>query len=85
MPQITLSRGRVYSYSHIVGRSQDTPPPGFSYPYGMAVGKDGMVYVANRAAVGHPCVCKVWIATVFNVKRDDQRLPESCRARESDV
>ncbi len=61
MPQVTLARGRVYSYSHIVGRTQDAPPPGFSYPYGMAVGKDGMVYVANRSAGNHPCVSKVYV------------------------
>jgi sugar lactone lactonase YvrE len=49
MAQITVASGRCWQYSHYIGR-QGGAGTGFSSPIGVAVGKDDMLYVANRAA-----------------------------------
>ena len=41
--------GRTYDYSHNVGRQAETGM-GFSYPVAMALGADGIAYVANRGS-----------------------------------
>ncbi len=56
MPLTTIARGRVFAWSHQVGgrsSGQDQfgkGAPGFSKPNGIAVAKDGVVYVSDRQA-----------------------------------
>ena len=52
MALTTLARNRVFSFSHVVGRSTDQPPPGFGYPYGVTFGKSGIAYVVSRGVQG---------------------------------
>jgi tripartite motif-containing protein 71 len=47
MPLTTVARGRVYDWSHAVGRTAATGP-GFNYPQMICLGKDSVVYAANR-------------------------------------
>ena len=47
MPLTTVARGRVYDWSHSVGRGAASGT-GFNYPQTMCLGKGGVVYVANR-------------------------------------
>ena len=47
MPLTTVARGRVYDWSHSVGRGAASRT-GFNYPQTMCLGKGGVVYVANR-------------------------------------
>ena len=49
MSEITLAPGRCWQYSHYVGR-RATAGMGFSQPVGVAAGKDGVLFVANRAS-----------------------------------
>ncbi len=65
MALTTIVRGRVFNFSHEVGRSQDSEP-GFSKANDVKAGKDGVVYVLNRSKEGssisyYPRVAKVWI------------------------
>src|SRR5437867_1412176 len=46
MPLTTVARGRVYDWSHAVGRGAASGT-GFNYPQTMCLGKHGTVYVAN--------------------------------------
>ena len=43
----TLAAGRAWTYSHNIGR-RATAGMGFNWPVAMAVGKDGVMFVANR-------------------------------------
>ncbi len=43
----TVAAGRVYNFSHVVGRNA-VSGPGFAYLSGLAIGQDGLVYVASR-------------------------------------
>ena len=52
MALTTISRDRVISFSHVVGRSTDQPPPGFGYPYAVTFGKPGIAYVVSRGVQG---------------------------------
>ena len=72
MSLITIARGRVFNWSHQVGgrsSGQDqfgNGAPGFSKPNGIAVGKDGIVYVLDRetafvAGFFEPRVNKVYV------------------------
>ena len=47
MALTTVARGRVYDWSHAVGRGA-AAGTGFNYPQTMCLGKGGIVYVANR-------------------------------------
>ncbi len=47
MPLTTVARGRVYDWSHAVGRGAASGT-GFNYPQTMCLGKHGVAYVANR-------------------------------------
>lgn len=47
MPLTTVSEGRVYDWSHAVGRNA-ARGPGFNYVQTMCLGKNGIVYTANR-------------------------------------
>ena len=47
MPLTTVARGRVYDWSHAVGRGAASGT-GFNYPQTMCLGKGGVAYVANR-------------------------------------
>ena len=42
-----MAAGRVYDYSHSVGRGSQSGM-GFSQPVAIALGRDNMVYVVNR-------------------------------------
>ncbi len=69
MALITIARGRVYNFSHVVGAraSGQTPDgmgaPGLNRPNAIAVGKDGVVYVLNRqdGSRDNPRVAKIKI------------------------
>ena len=43
----TVAAGRVYNFSHVVGRNV-VSGPGFNYLTALAIGQDGLVYVASR-------------------------------------
>ena len=47
MPLDTIAAGRAWTYSHNIGR-RATAGMGFNWPVAMAVGKDGVMFVANR-------------------------------------
>src|SRR3989449_9925079 len=47
MPLTTVARGRVYEWSHAVGRGAQSGT-GFNYPQAMCLAKGGVAYVANR-------------------------------------
>src|SRR6266404_5946977 len=47
MPLTTVSEGRVYDWSHAVGRNA-ARGPGFNYVQTMCLGKDGVLYATNR-------------------------------------
>ena len=47
MPLDTVAAGRAWTYSHNIGR-RATAGMGFNWPIAMAVGKDGVMFVANR-------------------------------------
>ena len=49
----TVAAGRAWIYSHNVGRNA-AAGSGFSQPIGIAAGKDGVVYVANRGTDNNP-------------------------------
>ena len=50
MAEITVAAGRCWQYSPYIGRSA-TAGAGFRQPVGVAAGRDGMLYVANRSVV----------------------------------
>jgi len=47
MPLTTVSEGRVFDWSHAVGRNA-ARGPGFNYVQTMCLGKDGVLYATNR-------------------------------------
>ena len=47
MAQITVASGRCWQYSHYIGR-QGGAGTGFGQPVGVATGKNGVLFVANR-------------------------------------
>jgi len=47
MPLTTVARGRVYDWSHAIGRGAATGT-GFNYVQGMCLDKNGNIYTANR-------------------------------------
>ncbi len=47
MPLTTVARGRVFDWSHAVGRGA-ARGTGFNYVQGMCLGKNGVVYTTNR-------------------------------------
>jgi DNA-binding beta-propeller fold protein YncE len=47
MPLTTVAEGRVYDWSHAVGRNA-ARGPGFNYIQTMYLGKNGVLYAANR-------------------------------------
>ena len=61
MSEITIAPGRCWQYSHYIGR-RSTAGMGFSQPVGVAAGKDGVVFVANRAS---PRITQATIAPDF--------------------
>ena len=63
--------GRVYDYSHVVGRYLG--PPGFNCPVKMAIGESHVVYVLNR---GYGRSCHVAKITVGLVPGDEEYLAE---------
>ena len=52
--QTVMVRGRVYNYSHTIGRNA-TGGPGFRHPVDLALGSNGTVYVINRGDEFQPC------------------------------
>ena len=71
MAEITVAPGRCWQYSHYVGR-QGGAGTGFSTPVGVAVGKDDMLYVANR---NNPRITKATVGQEF-IKEFGRGLPE---------
>ena len=63
--------GRVYDYSHVVGRYLG--PPGFNCPVQMAIGESDVVYVLNRGYGYHCHVAKI---TIGIVPGDEEYLAE---------
>ena len=69
MALLTIARGRVYNFSHVVGAraSGKTPDgkgaPGLNRPNAIAVGKDSVMYVANRqdGSRDNPRIAKIRI------------------------
>jgi DNA-binding beta-propeller fold protein YncE len=49
MPLTTVSEGRVFDWSHAVGHNAQRGP-GFNYVQTMCLGKNGVVYTANRGS-----------------------------------
>lgn len=49
MAVITTAQGRCWRYSHYVGR-RSTAGMGFTQPIGVAIDKDGVIFVANRTS-----------------------------------
>jgi len=49
MPLTTVSEGRVYDWSHAVGHNAQRGP-GFNYVQSMCLGKNGVIYTANRGS-----------------------------------
>ena len=49
MAEITVAPGRCWQYSHYVGR-RGGAGMGFTQPVGVALGKDGVLFVANRSS-----------------------------------
>ena len=49
MPLTTVAEGRVYDMSHAVGRNSQRGP-GFNYVQTMCLGKNGVLYAANRGS-----------------------------------
>jgi DNA-binding beta-propeller fold protein YncE len=47
MPLTTVARGRVYDWSHAIGRGAATGT-GFNYVQSMCLAKDGVAYTSNR-------------------------------------
>src|SRR5258708_13154482 len=47
MPLTTVHEGRVYDWSHAVGRNA-ARGPGFNYIQTMCLGKNGVLYATNR-------------------------------------
>src|SRR5437763_16843678 len=47
MPLTTVHEGRVYDWSHAVGRNA-ARGPGFNYVQTMCLGKNGVLYATNR-------------------------------------
>jgi len=47
MPLDTIAAGQAWTYSHNIGR-RATAGMGFNWPVAMAVGKGGVMFVANR-------------------------------------
>ena len=47
MPLTTVSEGRVYDWSHAIGRNA-ARGPGFNYVQTMCLGKNGVLYATNR-------------------------------------
>ncbi len=47
MPLTTVARGRVYDWSHAIGRGAATGT-GFNYPQTMCLDSEGNAYTANR-------------------------------------
>ena len=58
MAQITIAPGRCWQYSHYVGR-QGGAGTGFGQPVGIAIGKNDVMYVANRGGKGRISKCTV--------------------------
>ena len=52
MALTTIARNRVFSFSHVIGRATDQPPPGFNRPYAVTFGKSGVAYVVSRGIQG---------------------------------
>lgn len=52
--QTVMVRGRVYNYSHTIGRNA-TGGPGFRHPVDLALGSNGAIYVINRGDEFQPC------------------------------
>src|SRR5947209_248774 len=52
MPLTTVARGRVYEWSHAVGRGAQSGT-GLNYPQTMCLAKGGVAYVANRGNENH--------------------------------
>lgn len=52
--QTVMVRGRVYNYSHTIGRNA-TGGPGFRYPMGLTRGEGNTIYVVNRGDENQPC------------------------------
>ncbi len=73
MALITIAHGRVYNWSHQVGGriSGQTPEGegamGFSKPNGIALGRDGVVYVLDRESAPnfYPRVAKIKVGGPF--------------------
>ena len=63
MALTTIARGRVYSYSHYVGRISRSGP-GFHMAVAITLGKNGVIYAVNREhedPEGNPHVNKVLV------------------------
>ena len=54
---------RLFTYSHTIGRSEDSWP-GFRSPRDLALGSGGVIYVVNQCAEERPQAMRVTICTV---------------------
>ena len=52
--QTVMVRGRVYNYSHTIGRNA-TGGPGFRHPADLALGSDKTIYVINQGDEFQQC------------------------------
>ena len=71
MALITVASGRCWQYTHYIGRGAGAGT-GFSTPVGVAVGKDDVLYVANR---NNPRITKATVDQEF-IKEFGRGTPE---------
>ncbi len=77
----TVAAGRVYNFSHVVGRNAITGT-GFQLPTALTVGQDGVVYVISRGNQSYlgGRVTKI----IIGAAGDEELLGEFCKHGEED-
>ena len=78
----TLAAGRVYNFSHVVGRNA-IMGSGFQLPIALAIGQDGVVYVVSRGNQSYPGA-RVTKVTTGGVG-DEEFICEFCNHGEGDA
>ncbi len=77
----TVAAGRVYSFSHAVGRAADSGS-GFNLPIALAIGQNGVVYVVSR---GHENNFPMRLSKVtIGAPGEEEFFSDFCRYGESD-
>ena len=82
MPLTTVQEGRVYDWSHAVGRNA-ARGPGFNYVQTMCLGKNGILYATNRGNENNfgMHVNKVQLGA----PGDEEHIADFCEYGEGDV